>query len=104
MTHSDLFYRLYSMEKLVLFRILPCILGLFIAVCAPIASAQQPEFTPDQIRFFQDDIYPILSSICFECHAGGDKLEGDLYLTSRESMLKGGENGPVFEMDDLADT
>lgn len=92
------------MEKQVLFRISPAILGVFIAVTVSVASAQEPEFTPDQIRFFQDEVYPILESTCFECHAGGDKLEGELYLTSRESMLKGGENGPVFEMDDLDDT
>ena len=68
------------------------------------AAAQEPEFSPAQVQFFTDEVYPILSENCFECHGGGEKLKGGLYLTSREAMLNGGDSGAVFEMDDLGDS
>ena len=73
-------------------------------VTAASVSAQESDFTPDQIQFFTDKVYPILSENCFECHGGGEKLKGGLFLTSRESMLTGGDSGPVFELGELDDT
>lgn len=71
-----------------------------LALFPDLASAQGAGFAPEQIDFFASDVYPILESNCFECHGGGDKLKGDLYLTSRESMLEGGESGSILELDD----
>lgn len=42
---------------------------------------------------FIRDIQPILEQNCVSCHRP-EKLQGDLDLTTREGMLKGGENGP----------
>ena len=43
---------------------------------------------------FAHDIVPVLRQHCGECHTG-DKKKGGLSLNTRESLLKGGENGAV---------
>src|SRR5436305_14604152 len=42
---------------------------------------------------FSKEVLPILAHRCFECHGNG-KRKGDLDLTSREMLLKGGKDGP----------
>jgi cytochrome c len=44
---------------------------------------------------FRRDIRPILEAKCYRCH-GGTKKEGDLDMTSREGLLKGGNSGPAL--------
>jgi len=44
--------------------------------------------------FFEKEIRPLLSEHCQSCH-GERKQEGNLKLTTRESMLKGGDSGVV---------
>jgi phosphoglycerate dehydrogenase-like enzyme len=36
--------------------------------------AQEPAATPDQIRFFETKIRPVLVEHCYECHAAGAKI------------------------------
>ena len=43
---------------------------------------------------FAHDIVPVLRQHCGECHTG-DKKKGGLSFNTRESLLKGGENGAV---------
>lgn len=43
---------------------------------------------------FARSIAPILERVCTSCH-NPDKLKGELLLTTREGILKGGENGAV---------
>lgn len=43
---------------------------------------------------FGKDVKAILAHTCFECHGSGKK-KGGLSMMSRESLLKGGENGLV---------
>ncbi len=43
---------------------------------------------------FLRDVKPILSEHCWSCH-GGDKPEGGLRLTARETLLGAGESGEV---------
>ena len=48
----------------------------------------------DAEALFAYEVYPILENRCFSCHGEDPKeLEGDLNLTSRESILSGGESG-----------
>lgn len=49
----------------------------------------------EDAEVFADVIQPILRSKCQSCHRPG-KSKGELNLVSFETMLKGGENGPVF--------
>ena len=55
------------------------------------------KFNPSQIEFFENEIRPILVDHCLQCH-GADKtrIRGGLWLTSRESMLEGGDSGPAI--------
>lgn len=44
---------------------------------------------------FTDIIYPILDARCVSCH-NPEKSKGDLMMHSRDALLAGGENGPIF--------
>lgn len=49
----------------------------------------------EEAEVFTDVIQPVLNSKCKSCHREG-KTKGELDLSSYESLLKGGENGPVI--------
>jgi uncharacterized membrane protein/mono/diheme cytochrome c family protein len=49
----------------------------------------------EEAEVFTDVIQPVLRSKCQSCHRPG-KTKGELNLVSYETMLQGGENGPVF--------
>ena len=51
----------------------------------------------EQLRFFKDEVRPILKARCFKCHGDG-KLRGGLRLNSRAGLLKGGETGPAVSI------
>lgn len=54
-------------------------------------------FTPEQVKYFEDHIRPILVEHCYKCHSGqAHKLRAGLRLDSRESMLRGGDSGPAI--------
>jgi mono/diheme cytochrome c family protein len=46
------------------------------------------------LNLFQKQVRPILIDNCVKCH-GGEKIKGGLDLTTREGLLKGGEDGLV---------
>jgi mono/diheme cytochrome c family protein len=62
------------------------------AVVAP-AAARTP--TPDEIRFFEDKVRPVLAANCYQCH-GATKQEDNLRLDSRAGLLTGGDQGPAI--------
>jgi mono/diheme cytochrome c family protein len=71
---------------------LPALLALGAALlCAPVARAAA---NPDDARFFETTVRPILQANCVKCH-GGEKTKGGLKLLSRDSILAGGETGAV---------
>ena len=44
-------------------------------------------------RLFAQQVYPTLEQRCFPCHGGGaNQLKGGLDLTSRESIIRGGDS------------
>ena len=68
------------------FLLLACILGL-----ASEGSAQTPS---DGQRLFAIEIEPLLAAKCNACHGQDQSLTlGDLNLTSRDGMLRGGQSG-----------
>src|SRR5947209_13251115 len=50
--------------------------------------------TPPPVKFSRE-VLPIFAHRCFECHGNG-KRKGDLDMTTRESVLKGGKDGPAI--------
>lgn len=53
----------------------------------------------DSTALFTATVEPILESKCYGCH-NRKKAKGNLVLTSVESMLKGGKNGPLLKPGD----
>ena len=47
--------------------------------------------------FFENKVRPILVENCYKCHSSqAEKLKGNLSVEFKESLLKGGENGPAI--------
>jgi cytochrome c553 len=67
-----------------------------VAIAAGLASnsmaAEPTAPTPEQEKFFEEKIRPVLATKCWECH-GSKKQESSLRLDSRESILAGGDSG-----------
>ncbi|MFM8878534.1 MAG: c-type cytochrome domain-containing protein, partial [Verrucomicrobiota bacterium] len=51
------------------------------------------------LQQFERNIRPLLTTHCLKCH-GGEKIEGDLSLATREDLLKGGAEGPAVRLFD----
>lgn len=54
----------------------------------------------DSIRFFEQEVRPLLAERCFRCH-GAEALQakGQLRINSRETLLTGGSRGPAISPD-----
>ncbi len=52
-------------------------------------------FNPEDLKFFESRVRPLLVQHCFECH-GEEKQKGQLRLDSREAALAGGESGAAM--------
>src|SRR5215468_2109965 len=69
--------------------------ALLLILLALGASPQESAPDPEGLAFFESKIRPVLIDRCYSCHsAEAKKLKGELYLDSREGLLKGGETGP----------
>ncbi|MFM7168365.1 MAG: c-type cytochrome domain-containing protein, partial [Planctomycetaceae bacterium] len=53
------------------------------------------DFSQQQLEIFEKQIRPLLVEHCLKCH-GPEKQEGGLNLSSRESLLKGGDYGAAL--------
>src|SRR5262249_54260887 len=52
---------------------------------------------PEEERFFEKQVRPLLVKRCYQCHSSGAKiLKGGLHLDSREGWMKGGDSGPAI--------
>lgn len=56
------------------------------------AKDDSPQFSREDVDFFEREIRPVLFARCFKCHAG-DEAESGLRLTSRYGLLIGGRRG-----------
>ncbi|MBC8128598.1 MAG: PSD1 domain-containing protein [Gloeobacteraceae cyanobacterium ES-bin-144] len=55
------------------------------------------EPTPDQLKFFETKIRPVLSKSCYKCHSEAEgKSKGGLTLDTKAGWQKGGESGAVL--------
>ncbi|MCI0379748.1 MAG: PSD1 and planctomycete cytochrome C domain-containing protein [Gemmataceae bacterium] len=62
------------------------------------ARADQPMADAAGAKFFDKEVKPILQAHCFSCHGGEKKLKGGLNLTSRATLLEGGDHGEVIDL------
>jgi cytochrome c553 len=67
-----------------------CILGLLTTIAS--ANDPAPPATPEQERFFEEKVRPVLAANCQECH-GSKKQESGLRLDSRQAIIDGGDSG-----------
>jgi Protein of unknown function (DUF1549)/Protein of unknown function (DUF1553)/Planctomycete cytochrome C len=85
--------------------------GIFVVAIvlaiAPVTSVRAREndaaelnapFTTEQVRYFETQVRPILTTRCLKCHGEGPKVKGGLRLDSREAVLRGGELGPAVSL------
>ncbi len=72
------------------FLLIVALLGLNPIVAS---AADEPSATPEQLRFFETQVRPILVESCNGCH-GASKVKAGLRLDSREAMVTGGDSGP----------
>jgi hypothetical protein len=63
------------------------------------ADRAAPSFTAGQVRFFEQEVRPILEARCLKCHGGGPKVRGGFRLDSRAAVLEGGDLGPAVVLD-----
>jgi mono/diheme cytochrome c family protein len=62
----------------------------FILVSSRTSAADEAKPTPEQEKFFEEKVRPLLVTKCQKCH-GAEKQESALRLDSRAGLLKGGE-------------
>ena len=68
----------------------------FVEVSTP--GSLGPMTEEEAVKFYREKVKPILTESCFECHANDpEDLGGSLALTSRASILRGGDSGPAVD-------
>ena len=71
---------------------------LFISVLCfafPAVAQENASFSPEQLKFYETKVRPLLAARCLECHGANLKEpKGGLSLESRADVLRGGESGP----------
>ena len=77
---------------------LPALLAaLILTPVAPRARAADPAAAG--VEFFEKKIRPVLTASCVGCHSADaaktKKLKGNLFLDTRDGLLKGGDSGPA---------
>ena len=71
---------------------LPAVLITLAALPLPCQQPPSEPFSPDAIRFFENEVRPVLLNNCASCH-NAKLLTSGLSLESREDILKGGSRG-----------
>src|SRR5260221_413434 len=70
------------------------ILGTLLATSLAGQAAPEPPPDAKAIEFFEAKVRPLLIENCVNCH-GPKKQQASLRLDSRDSMMRGSDNGPV---------
>ena len=78
------------------------IAGILTASVSPGAFAADAHGNPAALAYYLKQVKPVLVENCFKCHGQERKLKGELRLTTRAGVLKGGENGPVINLKSLS--
>lgn len=73
-------------------RIRPFAILALLCVIAQPAPASDPQPAPEDVRFFETKIRPVLAEKCHKCH-GPQKQKAQLRLDTAEGFQKGGDSG-----------
>ncbi|MEM7654885.1 MAG: FN3 associated domain-containing protein [Bacteroidota bacterium] len=65
-------------------------------VWAPLAQEETQLVITEQTPLYEAAIVPVLEQKCYQCH-NNRKSKGDLNMSTRVALLKGGENGPIWQ-------
>ncbi|HWE02191.1 MAG TPA: DUF1553 domain-containing protein [Tepidisphaeraceae bacterium] len=68
------------------------------------AADVAPDAAPENLKFFDEQVKPLLEANCLKCHGGGEKIKANFRLTQRDSILKGGDLGLAVATDAPADS
>jgi mono/diheme cytochrome c family protein len=79
----------------------PLLIGALCLLAAP-AAAADPQPKPEDLRFFETRIRPLLADKCFKCH-GPEKQKSELRLDTAEGVRKGGASGNALATPDKPD-
>ncbi len=83
---------------------LPLSLAAACAFTSAAKAADPPgKISPQQVKFFEERVRPVLVERCCKCH-GEDKQKGNLRLDSIAAILQGGERGPALVRGKPADS
>lgn len=86
-------------------RILSCCILILHSAGQPAAGQTAQEGAPEKLAFFESRIRPLLIEHCYECHsADGKKLQAELRLDNRDSLISGGESGAAIAPGDPNDS
>lgn len=73
-----------------------------VVALSPVTSARAYELTPDETKFFETKIRPVLIKECYGCHSSkAGNVRGGLRLDTKELSLLGGSSGPAVVPGDL---
>jgi hypothetical protein len=61
----------------------------------PAVAVDHPQAMEAGLALFKSQVRELLIRHCFECH-GGKKIEGEMNLIDRETLIKGGAGGPAI--------
>lgn len=86
------------------FALLLTVLGWPVCAVCVADEAAPADFSAEQITFYEQQVEPILKQHCLKCHGGEEKVMGGLRLTSRGSLLHGGDSGAAIELDSPEDS
>jgi mono/diheme cytochrome c family protein len=79
------------MPRLLIVGVLFCAVG-----SVSLAADAKPTFTADQVKFYTEQVAPVLKAHCLKCHGENPKkLKGGLDLRTRGAVLAGGDTGPA---------
>ena len=79
-------------------RLAPLSATLLLVAGGWLSGADEPTFSPEDVKFYESQVKPLLDDQCLKCH-GGEKTKADFRVTSRGAMLRGGESGLAVNTD-----
>ncbi len=65
-------------------------------VSVSLAADTKPSFTAEQVKFYTEQVAPVLKAHCLKCHGENPKkLKGGFDIRTRGAVLSGGDTGPA---------